>query len=205
MILIQARSTSERFPNKSMALLDGHPVIRHVYDHCGLAHKARWLVIPNGDPLRDYLRQEFIPFYEGSLTNVLERYYHCAKTLGLAWAVRVTGDCPLISPAQIAMVIQMGTQMKFDFVTNCRKECTDGQEVEFISFRLLEYTYQTCVDETDREHVTTWIKKSWDTLGNQGFKLCEYNDPMPMGPKMSIDTPEDLERVQAMLDRKKAK
>lgn len=204
MILIQARSTSTRFPNKSMALLDGHPLIRHVYDKCGLAHGKRMMVIPKDDPLKDYFQKEFIPFYEGSEADVLERYYHCAKAHDLDWVIRITGDCPLISPAQIALCLQLALSGKADFMTNCRDEWTDGQEVEFISFRLLGHTHNSCPSGEDREHVTPWIKRNWEELG-KAFRLGSYSDPAPAGPKMSVDTPEDLENVRVLLEQAKAR
>ncbi len=198
MILIQARSTSTRFPGKAMALLAGHPLIRHVYDRCGVIHASRAFVIPDGDPIREYLRENHIQFYEGSERDVLARYYHAAKSLDLQWVIRVTGDCPLISPAQIAIVYQMGLSTKADFITNCLNESSDGHEVEYISVRLLEKCFNEAQSDADREHVTTWIKRNWDKLVAEKFTLGSYVEPMAIPPKMSVDTPEDLESVKAI-------
>jgi spore coat polysaccharide biosynthesis protein SpsF (cytidylyltransferase family) len=200
MILIQARSTSTRFPGKAMALLNGHPLIRHVYDRCGVVHGPRAFVIPDGDPIRVYLRENHIQFYEGSERDVLARYYHAAKSMDLQWVMRVTGDCPLISLGQIAIVYQMGLSTKADFVTNCLLESSDGHEVEYISIRLLEKCFKEAQDDADREHVTTWIKRNWQRLVDEKFVLGSYIEPMALSPKMSVDTPEDLEEIKIISD-----
>lgn len=185
-----------------MALLDGHPMIRHVYDKCGIVYPGRMVLIPFNDPLKDYLRAEFIQYHEGPEDDVLTRYTHAVKTYGLPWLVRITGDCPLISPAQIAIVTLMGQSQKADFVTNCLYETTDGQEVEFISSKLLLHIDPLAAG-SDREHVTTYIKSHWDELTKAGFRLGSYIDPMPIAKKMSVDTQKDLESAQKMLDKVK--
>jgi spore coat polysaccharide biosynthesis protein SpsF (cytidylyltransferase family) len=196
-ILIQARSTSTRFPNKIMADIDGLPMIHRVYEQAKTSGHPAMVLIPNGDPVRDYLQKNHIPFFEGSEKDVLSRYYDAAKTFGFAWVARITGDCPLIDPAIIAFIIRLGQSYVLDFASNCTKECTDGQEAEFMSFRLLEHTNKSAKIKADREHVTTYIKKNEKAL-EKNFSFGSYTDSRPIGPKMSVDSPEDLERVRAM-------
>jgi spore coat polysaccharide biosynthesis protein SpsF (cytidylyltransferase family) len=197
MILIQARSNSSRFPNKIMEEIDALPMIHRVFEQATASGYPAMVLISDGDPVRDYLRKNHIPFFEGDEKDVISRYYDAAKTFGLPWVVRVTGDCPLIDPATIAFLIQIGTKTRADFVSNCIQECTDGQEVEFISFRLLERITKDAKTPTDREHVTTYIKKKQKDLEKE-FSFIAYSDPRPIGPKMSVDTPQDLENVRAM-------
>jgi spore coat polysaccharide biosynthesis protein SpsF (cytidylyltransferase family) len=180
-----------------MAEIDSMPMIHRVYEQARASGYPAMIAIPDGDPVREYLRDKYIPFYEGSEKDVLSRYYNSAKTYGLSWVVRITGDCPMIDPAAISFVIQLGIKTKADFVSNCISECTDGQEVEFLSFRLLEKANKQAKSAGDREHVTTWIKKKQKALEKE-FGFVNYACPREIGPKMSVDTIEDLETVRIM-------
>ncbi len=200
MITIQARSTSERLPGKSLMDLNGKPLIQHVIDQCTLSGSPIMLLVPTGDELVDYCKEKFIPYFEGSEDNVLERFYHCAKTYKLPYVVRVTGDCPLVNPATIASIVGNGSK-GLDYLSNCIHPCTSGLEVEFISYRLLEYTYCNAKSVEDREHVTSYIRNNINTLASKPyeFKISELRDTlMPQG-NYSVDTKEDLEVVSAHL------
>lgn len=205
MILIQCRSTSERFPGKIMQPIDNVPMIRRVIDQARISGYPVMMLIPEDDDSKDYFRENDIAFFEGPEFDVLSRYYRAMKTYGLGWVCRITGDCPLISPAQIAFVIGAGRQHQADYASNCINECTDGQEVEYISERLMEHAYRNAKDSADREHVTTWIKKNQKTL-EKDFRFLSYVEPV-IGPKMSVDTPDDLANVikmfQEMNNRKR--
>lgn len=204
MILIQARSTSKRFPNKIMEKIDGIPMVEYLYNRCLESGYPAMVVIPEGDPVAAHLRSAHTPYFEGSDQDVLARFYHCAKTWNLQWVARVTADCPLLSTAVLHFLIFIGQANRIDFVSNCVHETTDGQEIEYLSFRMLEHVHTQASQAEDREHVTTWIKKNQGALG-QKFSFGVFNDPMPIGPKMSVDTPEDLETVRAMVENIKAR
>lgn len=204
MILIQARSTSTRFPNKIMEKIDGLPMVEYLYRRCLESGFPAMAIIPEGDAVAGYLRGAHIPFYEGPEDDVLARYFHCAKTWNLQWVARVTADCPLLSTAVLHFLIFIGQANKLDFVSNCVHETTNGQEIEYLSFRMLQHVHTLASQAEDREHVTTWIKKNQEIL-QKNFSIGVFNDPMPIGPKMSVDTPEDLEAVRGMVENIKAR
>lgn len=201
MILLQARTNSTRLPNKVMEKIGGEPLIKHCTTNCANAGVPFILCIPKGDPLKDWCIENFIKYYEGSENNVLERFYRCARTYNLKWIIRLTADSPFVEAPLITYMAIIGEKMNIDFMSNAIYPCTDGKEVEFISFKLLEQTFKNAVTDEDKEHVTTWIKKNINNVGT----VSAFKEPV-IGPKLSVDTPEDLENVrkiyQEMLERK---
>ena len=46
-----------------------------------------------------------IDCYRGSETDVLDRYYRCAKQFEMKTIVRITADCPIIDPFLVEQLI----------------------------------------------------------------------------------------------------
>jgi spore coat polysaccharide biosynthesis protein SpsF (cytidylyltransferase family) len=183
-----------------MEKINGVPMIGQTIARCAATYIPTSVIIPKDDPLKDWLIENHIQYFEGSEKDVLSRYYHCVKTMKLKYFIRVTGDCPLISPENIAYVNFMGNSSNAEYASNCIYECVDGQEVEYVSDNLIELAHQKAVSEEDREHVTTWIKKNLDSKQFPWIGLRDHY-PIDCIPKMSVDTPEDLERVRDMFNK----
>ena len=210
LIGIQARSTSKRFPRKSFADLEGKPLLQHVINACNKAaeyhnkhsHKTRSFVnvavlVPTNDEIVGRFSRSLI--LEGSENDVLSRYYDAATKMDSSYIVRVTGDCPLIPPYLISKFIKTAEINSYDYLSNIDENirtALDGIDCEVISKRALEWMHKNAVDAYDREHVTPLIRKSppeWCKVGH----VVGYFDHSNL--KLSVDTPEDLERVRTHL------
>lgn len=197
-IFIQARTNSKRFPNKCMQTIDGIPMLEHVYHRCRTINKNVAILIPEFDPLVKWCTEHKIPYIEGPEEDVLRRFWIAAKEFQADNIIRITADCPLLPTSQILFCLMNIQAIKLDFYTN--KSFIDGLDVEAMSFRMLEWVYNNAESDYDKEHVTTFIKKNydkitkklkWNVLLNIEPILPEWNIP-----KLSVDTPEDLERVR---------
>lgn len=213
LIGIQARSTSERFPRKVFAEIGGKPLLQHVIDSC--ENTARYinrntskgrgktlvtvaLLIPQGDEIKEHFpRTRCI---EGDEQDVLSRYYKAAKVCDADYIVRVTGDCPLIPSPVITKCITTVIKNNYDYVSNVFESVRasqDGTDCEAFNMRTLENANNYANSKHDREHVTTWMRNQPD---------IKYGHIVPFlyglgHEKISVDTPEDLERVREMFDK----
>jgi len=186
-IIIQARSTSTRLPNKSLAEIGGIPLVRHCYNSCIASGMLTIVALPSNDVMIPYLAENHIPYFEGSEDDVLARYYHCAKTYGATGIMRITGDCPLIDLPYILF-----TQVLFKGRAYASVDGIDGQEVEMFTMELLELAHKEAQGKADREHVTTWMRR-YVVDKKQSYAM--HTIPFT-ADKMSVDTEEDLERVR---------
>lgn len=202
MILIQCRSTSRRFPRKHFAPLNGSTVLDHLISRVRLSGLPFAFVIPTGDDLGPALRSRGVEAFEGSEEDVLGRYLAAMNHYQLPWCIRVTGDCPLISPQDLYFMACVCTTAGVDFGTNAMTAPTDGMEIEFVSRRMMEKMDSIYVKEMSpaREHVTFWAVK---LRGQWEREFRYYDAPIQYGwqaaPKLSVDTPEDLERVDLIM------
>lgn len=199
MVLIQARSTSRRFPRKHFAKLGGSTLLDVLISRVAVVSPYAFL-IPTDDPLKAALKERGAPYFEGPEEDVLKRFMLAMDRYDLSWCVRVTGDCPLISPQDLYWMISVCSMAKVDYGTNCAQAPTDGQEIEFLSRKLVERMHNEARDPYDREHVTPWAVRK---MKERDPRFKYYEPPIQYGwqsaPKLSVDTPEDLERVDLIM------
>lgn len=199
MILIAARSTSSRFPRKHFAPLGGSALMDILISRVSMVAPYAF-IIPTGDPLKDALMERRANYFEGPEDDVLKRFMLAMDRYDLSWCVRVTGDCPLVSPQDLYWMISICSMAKVDYGTNCAQAPTNGQEIEFLSRKLVEKMHGEARDPYDREHVTPWAVRKMKERDPM-FKY--YEAPVQYGwqasPKLSVDTPEDLERVDLLM------
>lgn len=184
--IIQARLTSSRFPKKILADLYGKPVLEHVVERCYESKLIQKVVIAAPHQLGVCLNEAL---FIGSENDVLDRYYQCARRYKFDVVVRITSDCPLVPGPEIDRVISRLLERDTHYVTNVggvgRFGVPDGWDVEAFTFHALKEAWSRKNDDTLKQHVTGWMKINE-----------EFNPIFLEGPKLSIDTKEDFERIK---------
>lgn len=161
--LIQARTGSTRLPNKIHAMIGGRTMLDHVIRRVRLAGLDYRLCMPEYYPS--------VP--EG---DVLGRFVAClADDPEERWdpIIRITGDCPLLDPGILGMVISRFRNAPIFYDLVCTSPKYDGLDVEVFSRALLARTNALATDPRDREHVTRWMKlnTSYDEISLKGKAL----------------------------------
>ncbi len=212
LIAIQARSTSERLPEKCFAKMGSKMMLEHVLTEVAksalhLNHRFMQkninvkvaLLIPEGDPIeRQFKLKNDIVF--GSEKNVLQRYKKAADLYDADYIVRITGDCPMIPSSVISKHVTCAFMNRYDYISNAYdvRLAIDGNDCEVISRKLLDYVYENATSDYDKEHVTTYAKKHiprWATYG-----VIAERQGLVQDIKLSVDTLEDLERVRKKIE-----
>lgn len=159
--IIQARMSSSRLPGKVLLPLGGVPVLNHVVSRiksCKTIDKV--IVATSMDPLDDaienYCYQSNYDLFRGSLLDVLDRYYQCAKTMNAKTIVRITADCPVIDPVIVDAVVTGFLAGGYDYYS-LSGEFPDGLDCAVIAFEALEKANKYATLTSDREHVGSYI------------------------------------------------
>ena len=109
--VIQARMGSRRLPGKSLAEIEGRPMLWHVIERVKRATLIDRVVVatstnPSDDAIEQMCRENDVPCYRGSENDVLDRFYLAARAEKASELVRITADCPLIDPEVIDRVVR---------------------------------------------------------------------------------------------------
>jgi spore coat polysaccharide biosynthesis protein SpsF (cytidylyltransferase family) len=207
LVCVQARSGSKRLPGKSLKLIDDKMMVEHVLDkvRASVGHinkgsavtgvSANYAVlVPTGDVLKRELSGHCV--VEGPEDDVLARFRLAFDMFNPDYVVRVTGDCPLIIPTIINKHITSAVSLGLDYCSNSYDDLrtfVDGYDCECISARAMQWLFGAVVDPTDREHVTTLIKRSPPDWAKFGV-ILSYLDLSDV--KLSVDTKAELDEVK---------
>ena len=223
-VIIQARMTSERFPGKVLAMLDGKPVIQHVIERCKAIRAPKKVIkpiivvvavpdTPESEPLLNVVTDELgVANYCGPENNVLERYYGAASFFKFDVIMRITADCPILDPNIASEVLQLLIWRKVDYTSNCHEQRTfpKGLDCEAFTFECLEATYHTVMTNYkhstdkedikqalyDMEHVTPLMYRHPEI--KKALVKCLAGNFSHKN--WCVDYPKDIPKLQKLLD-----
>jgi spore coat polysaccharide biosynthesis protein SpsF len=190
--IVQARLNSVRFPNKVLSDINGKPMIVHVLERAKQIAGVDLVVaaIPRSDTeLEKVVRDAGVFPVLGDEDDVLSRFVEATKGRNVDTIMRLTGDCPALDPVVASKTLELFLSHKpqIDYADNdtLTSGYPDGWDVEVFSLDALQQADANARKKSDREHVTTWMKKN---LTCSTLKANQTWD----GPKLSVDTPEEL-------------
>jgi len=200
--IVQARMSSTRLPGKVLMDIAGWPMLWHVVNRVRQAKRVDKVVVAISDnvsdgPVAAFCVKEGIPCFRGSEDDVLDRYYQAAKWIDADVIVRITADCPLIAPNVVDDVVKCYVDGDYDYVSNTEPPMLpDGLDTEVFSFGALERAWREAKWQSEREHVTPYIRKHPGLLriGNVTYREDLSN------MRWTVDEPRDLEFVRAVYD-----
>lgn len=200
--IIQARMNSTRLPGKVLMNIDEKfPALFYTVEQLKNSKLLEKIIIATSSNQEDndiekFCRKYNIKCFRGSLENVLDRYYQCAKEFGITTIVRIPADKPLIDPEIVDEVIQKFKENSFDCVTNFQPSTIpSGTEVEIFSFSALETAWKNTSSAFNKEHVTPYIYKN-----KEQFKIFNVVNKEDLSNfRWALDYKEDLELIRKIV------
>lgn len=216
---IQARSTSKRFPGKIFQPIGDKTLLDSIIDlafksanYINLHTKRTGInvrvavLVPTGDEAARMCRKRRITVIEGSENDVLSRYVDMADKLEADYIVRLTADCPVLPPYVITKAVNTAIKNNYDYCSNVDprfRTAPDGFDVEVVSRRALHWMNTNTTNTYHREHVTSILRSEEKPKEFTVGAIINYIDLEDL--KLSVDTQEDLKRVQDHIRRLESK
>jgi len=199
-IIIQARTSSKRFPNKILKKIKKHEILTIMLKRLKKKFGKKIFVAigkKNCNRIIDVCKKEKTSFFLGSDNNVLERYYKCAQKNKIETIVRIPSDCPLIDPNIVHKGLKKFFNNNVDYVSNLLPASyIDGNDVEIFSIGTLTKIYHNAKTRFDKEHVTTYLRKN-----KKKFKVMNFGTKKNLSLKyrLTLDYKEDLILIKKIL------
>ena len=191
--IVQARMSSSRYPGKVLAPLAGQPMILRQLERIGRAETLDGVVIATStdatdDELAQLLEVNGFDVVRGDLTDVLARFIKVIDQYQPETVVRLTADCPLISPTVIDQVITRFQQDDCDYASNTMTPTyPDGLDVEVVRASVLQEVAETSTDNHEREHVTLGIYRR-----PEKYRIVNVAGEVDLSNlRWTVDTPDD--------------
>jgi spore coat polysaccharide biosynthesis protein SpsF (cytidylyltransferase family) len=195
--IVQARTTSERFPCKIFAALHGKPMLAHVLERAAAIQGVDQVVLAVPENDVRLVAHLWPHVFGGSEKDVLGRYAKCAEQYEADVIVRVTGDCPCLAPNLAGPCLTPFIEANLTdpaYFPACQPYApvADGWDFEIFTYSMLDIA-NVLADKKQREHVTTWMRENCEV---QTTKVQENYTAL----KCSVDTREDLKRVELIMN-----
>jgi spore coat polysaccharide biosynthesis protein SpsF len=195
--IIQARMGSSRLPGKVMMDFNGEPMLARVIRLASEAKKIEQVVVATtvldeDNRIAEWCEENSTRCFRGSVHDVLDRFYHAAKRLGVASLVRLTADCPLLDPVVIDRSIDEFNRLQPNCDYLATKGYPRGLDTEVFRFDALERTWLEDSDPAWREHVTVYMYNNSDSFH------VHYLSPEVdhAEDRWTVDTNEDFQFAQ---------
>lgn len=198
--VVQARMGSTRLPGKVLMPLAGEPMVTHVLHRAQAISGVDTVVaalpdLPEDDVLAATCQRAGALVIRGSADDVLTRYSKASQATDAEVVVRLTADCPFLSPATSAHVLsRLGN---YDYASNTlERTFPRGLDTEVFTRRALDTANREASDPTDREHVTPFIYRR-----PHRFALMSVRDDYDRSDhRWTVDTADDMAFAVAVYD-----
>lgn len=195
-VLMQAHMSSTRFPNKVLIDICGKPMLLRNIERCSKAKNIDEVIVatsnlPCDDIIEEKCKEWGVKCYRGSDSDVLSRFYGAACEYPNSAYYRVCSDSPLNDPEFIDSMIDLFFAKSVRYVGgNGKNPLGIGGEV--FTAELLKEANENAVESFEREHVTPYMYRKQNSIARYPY------EPDHSFIRLTVDTPEDLEFVEAI-------
>ncbi len=205
--ITQARVGSSRLPAKVLKKIQGNTLLDIHLMRLKQAKRIDQIVVAttledDSEKICGIAESQGVLSFQGSMNDVLDRFYQAAKIYQPEWVLRVTSDCPLLDPVLIDEIIKLAIDGNYDYCSNTLiQDFPDGQDIEICKIGVLEKAWKSASLASDREHVTPFIQANSDLRGGLLFSACDYKAPENYNHvRMTVDEQLDFEMMKWLIE-----
>ena len=176
----------------------GVSTIERIYNRVTLSERLDEVIVATSNSISDDELADFCMGKGGSLNNVLERYYECARTYEADVIVRLTGDNVLIDPKLIDNAIEEFCSFDEIDYLKYRDDLPLGMGIEVFSWKALEKAYNETDNDECKEHVTLYMYREPERFKCVIYHIDDVNDNSQM--RWTMDTGDDYKFVTSIYE-----
>ena len=206
--MVQQRMESTRFPEKAVALIEGHTLTWHVLNRARRAEVDETvLIMPREKTDQTQLVKDANSLglraivYNGNPSDLVARHYAAAIDTDADTIVRVPSDNPCTDPHEINRAIRLFERVKpppHYLVTTLDQNVNNngypgGLGAEVYSREFMTWMADTITEPRHREHPHKWAMETQRVVTTYAHPEIRYPDL-----KLSVDTPEELQFIRGI-------
>ena len=204
---IQARTRSSRLPGKVMYKLGNSNLnsielmVNRIRADKNLSNVPIYILTSTNseDDVIEYIAEkQSINCVRGEENDVLSRYAQLAQTFPSENIIRLTADCPLISPQEIVRIIRIHEEKGSDYTTNTFEgsQTPDGFDVEVFKTKAILHSNKLAKLPSEREHVTFHLHNSdLFSCTKSTMQVSQESN------RLTLDTSEDYIVISELVNR----
>lgn len=193
-LIICARCSSKRFPNKVLKKINGKELLLQVYDRVKYSECINRIIVATSkkrsdDNLEKLCKKNNIKCYRGSLNNVFSRFRNIINIYDPDILVRISADSPFIDPKLIDQSIKLFLTKRVDIVTNVFKRTyPKGQSIEVFNKQIFLKPKNLKLNSYEKEHVSPFFYKN-----KKKYKIFNFESKNNLSKyNLTVDYKNDL-------------
>ncbi len=197
-VLIAARMKSSRLPKKAVLPIRGVPSIQRCLQNCLKFPNVDEVILATSTEKEDAVLADFalegrVKIWRGDPVDVLSRYLGACEKYEIDVVIRVTGDCPVVSPEIAGFLLRSHFASGADFTQP--REFSLGTNCEVYNTEALERTIRLVGKAEYSEHMSLYMINNPDI-----FKVNMADLPVDWirDYRLTLDLKEDMEMFEAL-------
>ncbi|STX51396.1 putative glycosyltransferase [Legionella busanensis] len=197
-VVVGCRLKSSRLKRKALLPIGGQPSIEMCLENCLKIPCQNIVVLATSnlsedEELKKFTLNDKVQFFQGDPNDVLSRYVAAAEKYDLDVIIRVTGDCPFISPEIAEILLNSHFEAGADFTMTL--DAAIGTSCEIINVQALQTVLFHLGSAPYSEYMTWYFKNNPEI-----FKLNYVNlpDKLVREYRLTLDYVQDLEMFEAL-------
>jgi spore coat polysaccharide biosynthesis protein SpsF len=195
--VIQARMGSTRLPGKVLKPIAGKTLLDHVLGRLALLRLPVEIVVatsdlPQDDAIARHCTARSVAVFRGSETDVLDRYYQCARMHRFGHVVRLTADNPFTDVEELQRLIELHLAQGNDY-THSFGVMPLGVGAEIFTFAALERSAKEGHAPNHREHVNEYILEHHEQFRIAMLQVADAKKCAEL--RLTVDTEQDYRRA----------
>jgi N,N'-diacetyllegionaminate synthase len=196
-----ARMKSSRLKQKAILPIRGMSSIERCLDNC---LKFPFIdevilatsILEEDAVLKEYTLQGRVRFWQGDPEDVISRYLGACEKYGIDVIIRVTGDCPVVSPEIAGFLLNAHFAAGADFTEPCRFAV--GSNSQVYNVEALKRVIELVGKADYSEHMTLYMTNNPDI-----FKVnyVELPDELIRDYRLTLDYQEDLDMFNVLFKK----
>lgn len=204
-IILQARMGSQRLAGKVLKKIHSRTLLEHIFLRLKcLEYPARVVLAtsthPRDDILESFCLDRRVDCFRGSESDVLERYFLCARQYRFTNIVRLTADNPFVDVYELKNLIELHLSSGADY-SHSFGVLPVGTGAEVFTFDALKRSFYSGTKENHREHVNEYIQEYPEL-----FKIRVLSVPREINHpdvRLTVDTEEDYRKACFIVEQSK--
>lgn len=196
-VIVACRMKSSRLPQKAILPIRGVSSVERCLQNCLLFPADQVILATSTAPedavLKGHTLSGAVKFWQGDPDDVILRYLGACEAFGVDVVIRVTADCPLVSPEIAKFLLEDHFQSGADYTAPRHCAVGSGSEIYNVEAlrRVLEY-----LGRADYSEYMTWYMRNNQDI----FRVNVVDLPAELvrDYRLTLDYPEDLHMFEAL-------
>jgi N,N'-diacetyllegionaminate synthase len=207
-VIVACRMKSSRLKQKAILPILGVSSVERCLQNCLLIPHADQVILATSTVdedavLKDYTLGGKVKFWKGDPDDVIMRYLGACEEYGVDVIIRVTADCPVVSPEIAEILLKSHFETGADYTAP--KDYAVGSNSEIYNVSALKRVIELLGKADYSEYMTWYMRNNPDVFK---VNIIDLPQELVRDYRLTLDYPEDLDlfkRLYSELEHKKMK